>query len=334
VTGAVRRPSVPLVLAEEIQAIVMTSDVETIHIIGGGAIGCALAVHLSRQGRAVVLVRTTRSDVAKGRVRLVVQSADAEATASVDTVSLDRLGHLPGLIVVTAKSYANQALAAKLSERGASTPIVVLQNGLGVEAPFLAGGSADVYRCVLFATSEKQMEDRYTFRSIKPSPIGVIRGDAGTLRRIVRLLDTPGFRFVEDERIQETIWTKAIINAVFNSICPLLDIDNGIFDRSEAATETARAIIDECVAVAASQGMRLAPEPILRQLLTISRTATGQAISTLQDIRRGNPTEIGSLNLEIARIGDEASPPVRAERTRLLGRMVELKATLRRQTAS
>jgi len=208
-----------------------------------------------------------------------------------------------------------------------------MQNGLGVEDDFLAAGLPDVYRCVIYATSEKQADGSCTFASIRPSPIGVVRGQAGTLRRLVEVLDTPGFRFVEDGNIRRTVWQKAIINAVFNSICPLLEADNGIFHRNDSARQLAEGIVDEGVAVARSLDLDLDRESLLEQVLTISRAADGQAISTLQDIRHGRPTEIGSLNLEIAKIAGRATPPVMAEETRLLGRMVLLKAALRQAGA-
>lgn len=306
------------------------TDLEPVHILGAGAIGSALAVHLHQQGRDVILVRTSRSDVARGTSRVVVRGGpDGELSATLATISLDRLEHMSGLVIVSAKSYANAAIAARLARIEGRPPIVVMQNGLGVEAPFLAEALPEIYRCIIFATGQKEEDGSYSFRSIKPSPIGVIKGSRERLGPIVQALSAPAFRFIEDEKIQETIWQKAIINAVFNSICPLLDVDNGIFDRDERARALAASIVGECVAVAKAQGIVLEPDQILQQVVVISRGSAGQAISTLQDIRRGSPTEIASLNLAIAEYGDRAQPRVSVERTRVLGRMIELKAALR-----
>jgi 2-dehydropantoate 2-reductase len=304
---------------------------EPVYIIGAGAIGSALAVRLSGAGRQVIVVRASRGDVAWSRTELVVRGADhGEVRAQLATVSLELLDTLRGILVVATKSYGNAQLAAKLRQKDGVSPIVIMQNGLGVEEPFLAAGFREVYRCVVFATSEQQADGSYSFRAIKPCPIGVVSGHRERLHEIVQTLSTPGFLFVEDDLIQRTIWQKAIINAVFNSICPLLDVDNGIFHRSDSAKELAERIVDECLAVAEGERVELDRGQILEQLLAISEASTGQAISTLQDIRRGNPTEIASLNLEIAKIGDRATPPVRAEQTKLLGRLIELKAAVRR----
>lgn len=304
---------------------------EPVYILGAGAMGSPLAVYLHEQRRDVVIVRTSRNDLSRSTSQVVIKSgADGERSAVLTTISLDQLDNVQGLVVVSAKSYANPSIAARLAVMAGRPPVVVMQNGLGVEAPFLAAGLPEIYRCVIFATGQREDDGRYSFWSVKPSPIGVIKGGRERLGSIVQTLSTPAFPFVEDERIQETIWQKAIINAVFNSICPLLDVDNGIFDRDPQVTALAESVVDECLAVAKTQHVALARDRLLEQLLAISRASTGQAISTLQDIRRGRPTEIASLNLAIARYGDQAEPPVRAERTRMLGHLIELKAELRR----
>ena len=48
------------------------------------------------------------------------------------------------------------------------------------------------------------------------------------LQTIVKQLDTPEFGFKSEANIQHIIWKKAIANCVFNSVCPLLEADNGI----------------------------------------------------------------------------------------------------------
>lgn len=302
-------------------------ELEPIYVVGAGAIGAPLAAHLSVAGRDVVVVRASREDMPRGMTEIAVRGADGhEVRATLPMISLDRLTDPRGLIVIAAKSYANPAIAATLARMDSRSPLVVMQNGLDVEEPFLAAGFPEIHRCVIFATGQRLDDGRYSFWTVKPSPIGVIRGSRDVRHHIVQTLSSPAFPFAEDDTIRTTIWQKTIINAVFNSICALLEVDNGIFDRSEQAREVAASVVQECVAVAATQGIELQAEPLLQQVVAISRGSAGQVISTLQDLRRGSRTEIASFNLEIARLGDRAAPPARAERTRLLGQLVQLKA--------
>jgi 2-dehydropantoate 2-reductase len=147
---------------------------------------------------------------------------------------------------------------------------------------------------------------------------------------VVDSLHTEGFPFHAQPQIETEVWKKAIINAVFNSVCPLLEADNGIFQRDPACAGLAREIVRECLGVARGLGLELGEAQVMEQLLVISKKSDGQQISTLQDLNHGRLTEIESLNLEIARLAARLEPPVPVHKTRLLGEMVRLKSELRR----
>src|SRR5690606_37550336 len=131
-------------------------------------------------------------------------------------------------------------------------------------------------------------------------------------------------------QIQSVIWKKAIINCVFNSVCPLLDIDNGIFHRNSDALALARRVIAECLVVAEANGVILRLCDIENSLLKISRVSEGQAISTLQDIRSRRRTEIDTLNPEIVRIAAQLELQNAVPETRLLGELIRIKSELAR----
>ena len=95
--------------------------------------------------------------------------------ASMEMVSLSRLESLPeGIIVITAKATANRLIASELKQKKANLPIIILQNGIGVESPFLESGFPHIYRCVLYATSQEREENYFRFRSVAASPIGAV----------------------------------------------------------------------------------------------------------------------------------------------------------------
>lgn len=300
---------------------------ETVYILGVGAIGFPLAAFLAEAGRPVVAVRTSRRDVPRQAVTVTVRNGGGQLSEDVEMVSLSNLSRLEGTVVVTAKSYANGAIARALREKAADGPIVVMQNGVGVEKLFLDAGFSSIYRCVLYITSQATGRYEFMTRPVTPSPIGVVRGDGAGLEEIVALLSTERFRFRKEGNIQREIWKKAIINAAFNSICPLLEVDNGIFVRDEAAEGLARALVQECVALTERLELGLGEEELMAQLLRISRGSEGQLISTLQDLRAGRRTEIEYLNLEIARVAASLEPPVAVPRTALLGEMVLVKSS-------
>ena len=113
---------------------------------------------------------------------------------------------------------------------------------------------------------------------------------------------------------------------MFNSVCPLLDIDNGIFVRDDAAKGLALEIIRECVTLTDRLNLGLGESELMEQLLRISQGSSGQLISTLQDIKQGRPTEIAFLNLEIARVAAALQPSVAVPRTAFLGQLILAKS--------
>lgn len=306
------------------------SPAATIYVLGSGAIGFPLAAFLTRAGRRVVAVRTSQDGVASGPVAVTVHEQDGSFTVPVETASLASLDTLDGTLVVTAKAHANRAIAARLREKGAAGPVIILQNGVGVEKPFLEAGFSPIYRCVLYITSQATAPDAFSIRPVTASPVGAVAGDPSGLEQVVDQLNTPGFPFRSEANIQREIWKKAIINAVFNSICPLLEVDNGIFARDEAAANLAREVVAECVTLTDRLGLDLSESELMDQLMRISKGSAGQLISTLQDIRSGRPTEIAFLNLEIARVAASLQPRVDLPKTELLGKLIAARSQQRR----
>jgi 2-dehydropantoate 2-reductase len=302
---------------------------EPIYILGSGAVGFPLAAYLSNAGRNVVAVRTSRNDVPKSTIEVTVQAA-SRITAPIETISLSNLTRLDGTVVIATKSYTNQAIADLLKEKKAAGPLVIMQNGVGVEQPFLKAGFAEISRCVLYLTSQPTSEFEFSFRPVKPSPIGLIKGSEAELEKWVAQLHTDEFPFRAESDIQKEIWKKAIINSVFNSICPLLDEDNSVFARNEEVADLAQELVKECITVTDRLEVNLTESEVMQQILSISTIST-QLISTLQDIRKGRRTEIDSLNLEIVRLAAAQQPPLYLPRTELLGKMILAKSVLNRK---
>jgi 2-dehydropantoate 2-reductase len=298
---------------------------ETVYIIGAGAIGKVLAVCLSTDGKKVVLLRGSvdNGKSHKENISVMLPSQEIiEAKVTIDTLSNYRI--FEGLVVLCSKSYGNAALADALKNKIGDSSIVLLQNGLGVEQAFMDFPS--VYRCVLFVTSQPVSDTKLNFKPVAVSPIGrIIGGDEASLGHIAGLLNTPYFGFKAEPDIKPVIWKKAIVNTVFNSVCPLLETDNGIFHRNPQALQIAEGLVSECLCVAEEQGVHLNLAEVMESLLLISRSSDGRFISTLQDIRGHRPTEIATLNLAIAGMAATEQTVIQ---TRLLGRLILLKSQL------
>lgn len=299
-----------------------------IYIIGAGAIGKALAVFLHLNQKKVKLLRGSVDDGKHSFEKISVTLEDRILKAKIEMCSLSNFQELDGIVVLTSKSFGNENLAELLKGKTGNSPVILLQNGLGVEHAFIENDFPEIYRCVLFVTSQVLENGEVRFKPVADCPIGTIKGSGLLLTEVIDTLNTHWFRFAEEPNIQTVIWKKAIVNSVFNSVCPLLEIDNGIFHRDTMAMELADRIITECLLVATENEILLSKDEVLESLLRISRFSDGQLISTLQDIRSGRRTEIGTLNGAIVAIARNLNMAHLVPETRLLWEMTRLKEEL------
>lgn len=300
-----------------------------IYIIGAGAIGKALAVFLKLQNKNVSLLRASVDDCTLHAEKIQVQLAnEASLEADVPVQSLSKCDALNGIVVLTSKTYANLRLAEMLKNKIGISPLVLLQNGLDIEQPFLKHHFPSLYRAVLFATSQHISGNLLRFKPVNVSPVGVIKGHQAQLNEVVNLLNNHYFSFAAETNIQPVIWTKAIVNCVFNSVCPLLAVDNGIFYRNADALNIAERVIAECITIAKHKGISLNKNNVVHTLLQISRFSDGQFISTFQDLLNGRETEINSLNVAFAAIAADLDMQNAITETRLLGQMIKIKSSI------
>ena len=304
---------------------------QTIYIVGAGAIGKVLAVFLKLQQKDVLLIRGSVDHQASKIQSIHVEMASASFDASIEVTTLENLEKLNGIVVLTNKSFGNKDLAHRLKPKLNGSPIVVMQNGLNIEQSFIDAGFTDIYRCVLFATSQLVSDHTLRFQPVATSPIGVIKGNNQNLELIITELNSPNFPFQAETDIQPLIWKKTISNSVFNSVCSLLDVDNGIFHRNERAVAIAKRVIKECAVVAKISGVILKEEDVVENLLKISKSSDGQLISTLVDIKNKRKTEIDTFNFAIAGIAEKYNQESLVVETKLLGELTKLKSELNQQ---
>lgn len=298
-----------------------------IYIVGSGAIGKALAVFLQQENKKVVLVRGSVDNIPDTKETITVIEKNKTFQQRITTTTFKGLQAINGLVLITVKAFANTEIAGKLKDKKGDFSIVLLQNGLHVERAFEMFDK--IYRCVLFSTSQVTGDNEVTFKSVMPSPVGNLQGNNDGLQDLVDRINTQHFSFRSETDITPLLWTKVIANCAFNSICPLLETDNGIFVRNADARRLARTVIEECVGVAQKRGIALDKDAIENNLMQISKQSDGQLISTYVDILQNRRTEIESLNLEISRMANDMGIPETVTLTRLLGELIQLKSTIK-----
>lgn len=300
-----------------------------IYVVGAGAIGVALAVFLKRKGLPVVLIKSNTTERFQYEKVFSVHTKEHRIYSERLVVkSINLLDNCKGVFLLCNKSFANKTIAKRLTQLGNDFPIVLVQNGLNIEIPFVELGFQQIYRTVLFATSQYIETDIVRYKLIKPSPAGIIKGSEEFLYQILTKINTDEFPFEYASDIHQFIWTKTILNTAFNSICPLLETDNGIFQRDEAVRDLAKRIIEIGIQIADLEGVKLNKEVLIEGLLSISKFSEGQLISTYQDILKKRPTEIDTLNFELVRVANRHGFTNKLETIELLGKLIQIKSRI------
>lgn len=305
-------------------------EAKHIYIIGNGVIAKGLAVALALNGKNVTIIRGSVDGEDDDQENINVSSGDQDVSATITISTFANHSTLNGLILLANKSFGNEKLAERLMQYGKDLPVVFLQNGLGIEDAFISKGFTQLYRCVLMTTSQA-LENKKDVRLkvVGPSPVGTIKGSNEELKQIIAQINTDLFPFRSEENIQPFVWKKVITNCVFNSICPLLEIDNGVFHRNETALKLGKKVITECIAVANANGIALTVDELVQNVFNISKASDGQKISTYQDILNKRETEIETLNFAISKLGNLSGQDLSV--TLMLGEITKLKSELFRK---
>ena len=296
-----------------------------IAVIGPGAVGCLLGLSFAQAGEDVHLV-----DYRPERVALLRQQGIRLQTPG----GVSRLLPVPcwlpadvgpcGLVIMAVKAHqtaaAAQALPLLLAPRGLA---LSLQNGLGnLEEMARVVGPERLLAGITYLGVTRQAEGQILYAGQGEVIIGALPGStvsAPKIAELVALFLRAGFKCRPSAEIETLIWDKLLINAGINPLTALLRVPNGALPELPEAWTLAVAAATEVRAVARARGLDLNRDPEARLLQVCQATARNRS-SMLQDVMAGRPTEIDSLNGQVAARGQALGvpTPVNALLTRLL----------------
>jgi len=274
-------------------------------IAGAGAMGCLLAGRLAPVLRVAVL-DSWRQGIFHLRTHGIRMECGDE-TLYIPPLSAHTDPHswrnVPrALVVVKAWQTENVArqLAACLHRDGR---VLTLQNGLG-NRERLAGilGDARVFQGVtsagatLLGPGHVRLAGRGSFSLPLDSQLDDFED----------VFAAAGLEVTREASLEEMQWRKLAINCAINPLTALLRAENGrLLDRGDLQS-IMRVLVEEVVQTAGGKGIRLDAEAVFDTVLEVARRTSDNRSSMLQDVLRGAPTEIESLNGAVVQAGKEA----------------------------
>ena len=217
------------------------------------------------------------------------------------------------LVILTVKAFdtlkASEELPRLMSDR---TMLLSLQNGLGNAETLLHKISPEqlLMGRVIFGVEVSPGKVKVTV-SADDVAVGALPGASPKLspERMAATLAHAKIPAKAVPDIFTVIWAKVIYNCALNGLCSIHEIPYGKILENEATLSAMKEVVRECYTVAAKKGVSLEPSTADAYIdLLINRLIPPTAAhlpSMLQDLRKGKPTDIDSLNGAICALGDQ-----------------------------
>jgi 2-dehydropantoate 2-reductase len=272
-------------------------------VLGAGAIGSLYGAKLAANND-VTLVGRAKHVAAINAHGLRIEGLESQVVRVRAATAITNLGQ-NALVLLTTKVPDNRAVAASLAPMVRSdTTILSLQNGLGTEdivREALSGHGVVLRGFTQFGCVFKE-----------PGLIEFLARGYTVIEQhersaeIARVFSAANLDCRVSPDIRRDVWYKLIVNCVVNPITAMLGCEVGGIANPELEP-LKRLVIDECVAVAATQGIALESD-FVREIDDFFRPSHNVA-SMLQDLRRGRATEIDYLNNAVAGLGARHDVP-------------------------
>ncbi len=296
-------------------------DWPQVAVVGAGAVGCYFGGMLARAGASVTLIGRAPHVEAINRDGLFIDSIHFKESVAVSATTGLEAVRKAQLVLFSVKTVDTESTARLLAPLLAPQTLVVsLQNGVdNVERIDLAAG-IDAVPAVVYIAAEMIGLGRIKHSGRGDLIIGSPSPDhhfsESRLEEVASVFTRAGVPCRVSRDIRSELWKKLIMNCAFNAVSALSRTKYGRIARDAGSIEVITHVINEAVAVGKAEGVQLSADTMIAAALKLGSEAIPEAVSsTAQDIARGKPTEIDSLNGFLVRRGHELGVPTPVNQT-------------------
>ena len=279
-----------------------------IAVIGTGAMGSLFAGRLSSNAAVTIVGSWKKQLSAIEETGLVLTDMEGNQTNHVLAVGeYDSVEGPFQYAIILVKGWQTVRAAETARKILAIDGLAVtLQNGLGHYEVLadLVGGSHTAYG----VTSDGAMiasPGRIQHTGIGVTHLGTKPATEKRLVKMAGLLRRSGFETQLTTDLNGLVWGKLTINSGINPLTALLQVPNGFLSTDEVARSMMCRAAEETAALAKVQGIRLPYTNASNRIVDVASATAANRSSMAQDIARGAPTEIESINGMVVQIGAE-----------------------------
>jgi 2-dehydropantoate 2-reductase len=272
-------------------------------VLGAGAIGSLYGAKLAAANNVTLLARPEHAAAINAH-GLRIEGLEERILHIAATAAIPQIGPDTLILLTTKVTGTASALRSVAPLIRDDTTILCLQNGLGSEqiARRVVGDHGAVLRGItqFGAIFEKPGAIKYMaagYTVIEEHPRSA---------HIANVFTAAGLNCRVSPDIITEVWHKTVFNCVVNPVTAILGCDVGSITQP-GLFPLKQLVIEECIAVAASQGVTFSVD-FMREI-TETFAPSRNIASMLQDLRRGRPTEIDYMNGAVAALGARHGVP-------------------------
>jgi 2-dehydropantoate 2-reductase len=292
-------------------------------VMGAGAVGCYYGGMLARAGHEVVLIaRPQHVEAIAGKgLRLDTQNFDeyVRVSASTDAAAIKEAKLVLFCVKSTDTDSAARLIAPHLEQ---DALVLSLQNGVENAERLRELLPQAVAAAVVYVASEMAGPGHIKHHGRGELVIEPSRSSED----VARAFADAGVPTEISDNVRGALWAKLVLNCAYNALSALSRMPYGRLVQGEGVTRAMRDIVDECLAVAAADGVTI-PGDVDAAVRRIAETMPNQYSSTAQDMARGKRSEIDHLSGLIVKRGEASGISTPANRMlHVLVKLVESKA--------
>jgi 2-dehydropantoate 2-reductase len=304
-------------------------DTMRILILGAGALGLSLAARLSHISDVHAVCRGRHADaIASEGLHLTgIWGGGTYRFSCSEGVPADADYDY---IFITSKSFGTEEICRQFRELISGREVVSLQNGLGNEEIIARYTDRVIGGTII--TGFEWTGTAAVHVSVEAGPVKLGRFPDGldeSILALVRLFRDAGIKAEPSAHIRSDLWAKTLYNSALNPLGAVMEVAYGELARP-TSWRIIKEIVTEAFAVAHAEGVELPwkdADAYLLYLQTFQLPATASHHSSmLQDIRRGNRTEIDFINGAIVARAKDAGIPAPVNAT--ISDLIRFKETL------
>lgn len=264
------------------------------HVLGAGSLGGLWAARLFRGGEPVRLILRDRTRLAQYRAGGGLHLTEGDTTSLYPLpAEAPEAGNPIRRLILACKSYdAEEAIASVAARLEPDAEILLLQNGLGSQDAVAA--RVPRARCLRASTTEGAFRET-DFHVVAAGAGQTWIGDQLGTQAPPPWLDTLtalGFTLRWTDDIDARLWRKLAINCAINPLTVLHRCRNG--ELRQHASEVAD-LCSELTALLEAMGLAPAAQGLQQEVEAVIAATANNRSSMLQDVERGQRTEVSYL---------------------------------------